>query len=80
MLDAAEQRAKTDMQTLVQDATRAMLESLAEEIKRMMRLQKVNSSIKPEEIEHLKEMTMLAHDNIESAELKLDAVRFIITN
>jgi len=80
MLDAAEQRAKTDMQTLVQDATRAMLESLAEEIKRMMRLQKVNPSIKPEEIEHLKEMTMLAHDNIESAELKLDAVRFIITN
>jgi ATP-dependent helicase HepA len=80
MLNVAEQRAKTDKQTLVQDATRDMLASLAEEIKRMMRLQKVNPSIKPEEIEHLKEMTMLAHDNMESAELKLDAVRFLITS
>jgi ATP-dependent helicase HepA len=80
MLGVAEQRAKTDQQTLVQDATRAMLASLAEEIKRMMRLQKVNPSIKPGEIEHLKEMAMLAHDNMESAELKLDAVRFLITN
>jgi ATP-dependent helicase HepA len=80
MLGIAEQRAKTDKQTLVQDATREMLASLAEEIKRMMRLQKVNPSIKPEEIEHLKEMTMLTHDNMESAELKLDAVRFLITN
>ncbi|MGR8942596.1 MAG: RNA polymerase-associated protein RapA, partial [Gammaproteobacteria bacterium] len=80
MLEAAEQRAKADMHVLIQDATRTMLESLAEEIKRMMRLQKVNPSIKPEEIEHLKDMTMLAHDNIESVELKLDAVRFLITH
>jgi ATP-dependent helicase HepA len=80
MLGVAEQRAQTDKQTLVQDAAREMLGSLAEEIKRMMRLQKVNPSIKPEEIEHLKDMTLLAHDNIESAELKLDAVRFLITH
>jgi ATP-dependent helicase HepA len=80
MLGVAEQRAQTDKQALVQDAAREMLGSLAEEIKRMMRLQKVNPSIKPEEIDHLKDMTLLAHDNIESAELKLDAVRFLITN
>ncbi|MBL1264623.1 RNA polymerase-associated protein RapA [Candidatus Methylomicrobium oryzae] len=80
MLGVAEQRAQTDKQELVQHAAREMLGSLAEEIKRMMRLQKVNPSIKPEEIEHLKDMTLLAHDNIESAELKLDAVRFLITN
>lgn len=79
MLGVAEQRAKQDMQALVQEASQAMLASLAEEIKRMLRLQKVNPSIKAEEIEHLKDMTMLAHDNIESAELKLDAVRFVIT-
>ena len=80
MLEAAEARARNDMQNLVRDAARTMMESLADEIKRLMRLQKVNPSIKPEEIEHLKEMTLIAHDNIESAELKLDAVRFVITH
>ena len=57
-----------------------MLTSLAAEIKRLVRLKKVNPTIKEEEIEQLKELTMLAHDNIQAAHLRLDAVRFIITS
>jgi ATP-dependent helicase HepA len=80
MLTLAEQKAKTDMQALIADASGTMLESLSAEIKRLVRLQKVNLSIKLEEIEQLKDVAMLAHENIQAAQLRLDAVRFIITS
>ncbi|MGZ8214773.1 MAG: RNA polymerase-associated protein RapA [Methylosarcina sp.] len=79
MLNMAEKRAKNEMQKLIEDATSSMLASLTAEIKRMVRLKKVNPMIKAEEIEHLKDMTVLAHDNIQATELRLDAVRFVIT-
>ncbi len=80
LIEVAETRAKTDMQTLIDSATNTMLTALSAEIKRLARLQKVNPTIKTEEIEHLKDMTMLAHENIQAAQLRLDAVRFIITS
>ncbi len=80
LLATAELKAKADMQVLIDSATNTMLESLAAEIKRLVRLKKVNPTIKTEEIEHLKDMTMLAHENIQAAHLRLDAVRFIITS
>jgi ATP-dependent helicase HepA len=80
LISVAEQKARNDMQQLVSNATSLMLESLSAEIKRLVRLKKVNPSIKTEEIEQLKDMTMLAHENIQAAQLKLDAVRFIITS
>jgi ATP-dependent helicase HepA len=80
LLNVAEQKAKADMQQLVDMATQAMLESLSNEIKRLVRLKKVNPTIRTEEIEQLKDMTMLAHENIQAAQLRLDAVRFVITS
>jgi len=80
LLELAEQKAKTTMQYLCADATKSMLAFLTSEIKRLARLKKVNPVIKAEEIEHLKNMTHLVHDNIQAAQLKLDAVRFIITS
>jgi ATP-dependent helicase HepA len=80
LLSVAEQKAKADMQQLVDQATQAMLGSLSDEIKRLVRLKKVNPTIRTEEIEHLKDMTMLAHENIQAAQLRLDAVRFVITS
>ena len=80
LLGIAEQKAKADMQWLVDEATNTMLESLSNEIKRLVRLKKVNPSIRAEEIEQLKDMTMLAHENIQAAQLRLDAVRFVITS
>ena len=68
------------MQILIDSATNTMLTALSAEIKRLARLQKVNPTIKTEEIEHLKDMTMLAHENIQAAQLRLDAVRFLITS
>ncbi|MGZ8136266.1 MAG: RNA polymerase-associated protein RapA [Methylococcaceae bacterium] len=80
LLSVAEQKAKVDMQQLISDATKTMLESLASEIKRLVRLKKVNPTIRTEEIEQLKDMTMLSHENIQAAQLRLDAVRFVITS
>lgn len=80
LLSLAEQKAKADMQQLVDQATQTMLESLSNEIKRLVRLKKVNPTIRTEEIEQLKDMTMLAHENIQAAQLRLDAVRFVITS
>jgi ATP-dependent helicase HepA len=80
LLNVAEQNAKAQMQVLVDEATSTMLESLSNEIKRLVRLKKVNPSIRTEEIEQLKDMTMLAHENIQAAQLRLDAVRFVITS
>ena len=80
LLSAAEEKAKIDMQSLVNEATNAMLTSLSAEIKRLVRLKKVNPTIKSEEIEYIKDMTMLAHENMQAAQLRLDAVRFIITS
>jgi len=80
LITEAEQKAKDEMQELIESATNAMLTSLAVEIKRLIRLKKVNPTIKEEEIEQLKDMTMLAHENIQAAHLRLDAVRFIITS
>jgi ATP-dependent helicase HepA len=65
---------------LVNEATKTMLESLTAEIKRLVRLKKVNPSIKSEEIEYLKDMTLLAHEQLQVAQLRLDAVRFLITS
>ena len=80
LLSVAEQKAKAEMQKLVDQATQAMLESLSNEIKRLVRLKKVNPTIRTEEIEQLKDTTMLAHENIQAAQLRLDAVRFVITS
>ncbi|MDO9269501.1 MAG: RNA polymerase-associated protein RapA [Methylobacter sp.] len=80
IVSVAEQKAKADMQQLVDEATQSMLESLSNEIKRLVRLKKVNPTIRTEEIEQLKDMTMLAHENIQAAQLRLDAVRFVITS
>lgn len=80
MLDKAEQKANADMQVLIADATKAMLDSLTSEIKRLARLKKVNPTIKEEEIELLKDKAMLLHENIQVAQLRLDAVRFVITS
>ena len=80
LLSAAEEKAKIDMQILVNEATNAMLTSLSAEIKRLVRLKKVNPTIKTEEIEYIKDITMLAHENMQAAQLRLDAVRFIITS
>ncbi len=80
ILETGEVKAKIMMQNMIAKATENMLSSLTGEIKRLVRLKKVNPSIKDEEIEYLKDNVLLAHQNLQQTQLKLDAVRFIIIN
>jgi len=79
-IKTAETVAKQQMQQLITESNEQMLATLSAEIKRLVRLKKINPSIKQQEIEQLKDGAMLAHENIEQAQLRLDAVRFIITS
>lgn len=80
LLGNAEELARNKMQQLTADANTLMLESMSAEIKRMVRLKDVNPSIRAEEIEQLKDLTILAHESIQAAQLRLDAVRFVIAS
>ncbi|MGR9116203.1 MAG: RNA polymerase-associated protein RapA [Gammaproteobacteria bacterium] len=80
MLNEAEQKARVQMSRLIAESHQAMLASMTAEIKRLVRLKKINPTIKEEEIEHLKDIAMLLHENIQEAQLRLDAVRFVITS
>jgi ATP-dependent helicase HepA len=79
LLSFAQTQAQEKRDILCEQATQLMLDSLTTEIKRLVRLKKVNPSITQHEIEALKDMTLLIHENIQIAQLRLDAVRFIIT-
>lgn len=80
MIQVAEQLAGTQMQQLIAESSNRMIAALTGEIKRLVRLKKINPGIKEQEIEQLKEMTMLSHESIQEAQLRLDAVRFVITS
>ncbi|MGZ4958757.1 MAG: RNA polymerase-associated protein RapA [Methylomonas sp.] len=80
MIQIAEQLAGAEMQRLIAESSNRMIAALTGEIKRLVRLKKINPGIKEQEIEQLKEMTMLSHESIQEAQLRLDAVRFVITS
>ncbi len=80
MIKTAETAASQQMGILIKTANAHMLETLTAEIKRLVRLKKINPGIKQQEIEQLKEMVMLSQENILQAQLRLDAVRFIISS
>jgi ATP-dependent helicase HepA len=80
LLNLAEQKATQEMNAMIEKATLLMLTTLTSEIKRLVRLRKVNPSIREEEIEQLKDFTELLHEHIQEAKIKLDAVRFVITS
>jgi len=79
LLIKAEQKAHMRMEELKTDSQKTMMAALGSEIKRLIRLKKVNPGVKQEEIEHLKQTVLLLHENIRQAQLRLDAVRFVIT-
>ncbi len=80
IIKEAEAVAGAKMQGLIAESNAQMLATLTAEIKRLVRLKKINPSIKDQEIDQLKQIAMLSHENINQAQLRLDAVRFIITN
>jgi len=79
MLQAAEKHAQKQAPPLVNDASQKMLETLSAELKRLAALKKINPSVRTEEVEHLRQTVIDTHGYLQSAQLRLDAVRVILT-
>ena len=80
MIKTAERVVGQKMQQLITESSNTMIAVLTAEIKRLVRLKQINPGIKAQEIEQLKETTLLSHESIQDAQLRLDAVRFVITS
>lgn len=80
LLVTANNQAKATMSTIIDAANQRMIDTLSTEIKRLVRLQKSNATIKQEEVDQLSDSVHTAHACIQSAQLKLDAVRLIVTS
>jgi ATP-dependent helicase HepA len=71
----AEEMARTQVVNIVDAARAEMIETLNQEISRLETLRSVNPSVRPEEIEMLKEHKRLLEVHLTGARLRLDAVR-----
>ncbi len=80
LLETGKEIAGEVMNITVQESIETMLEVMSNEIKRLVRLKKINLGIKVEEIEYLQNMTRELNANIQEARLKMDAVRFLIVS
>lgn len=80
LVDKAGRQAVVSMQGILTKAEQAMLVSLTAEIKRLSRLQRHNPAIQPHEIEKLKDFAALSQDNMRAAQLRLDAIRFMVAS
>ena len=56
-----------------------MLTAMTLELKRLAALRKVNPNVRKEELDQLKANALEMHESIQSARLRLDAVRVIVT-
>lgn len=79
MLQAAEKAAQKQAPALVAQAGKEMLDTLGAELKRLSALKKVNPAVRAEEIAHLRQTIIDSHGYIQSARLRLDAVRVVLT-
>jgi ATP-dependent helicase HepA len=80
LLQISRKSAEQTMTNIINAGTQAMLDTLGNELKRLVRLQEVNPNIKQIEIDQLNDGMHTAHACVQSAQLKLDAVRFIVTS
>lgn len=78
MIATAKADASQQMEGIIAESNTQMRQDLKVEIRRLQQLKKINASIKTEEIEALKRRLVLATQHINKAQLKLDAVRFVI--
>jgi len=78
LLQRAQEQAETQKQALVAQATTEMEQTLSGEYDRLRALQTVNPNIRDEELDHLQQVREQLAGHLAQAQLKLDAIRFII--
>lgn len=75
----AEQRAKDRLPAVIKGSGERMLSTMTSELKRLAALRKVNPNVRQEELDQLKTKTLAMHESIQSAGVRLDAIRLIVT-
>ena len=76
----AQQLAEQQAAKVIQERKQYTQEQLADELNRLVSLQKVNPAIRDEEIEHLAQQRQQLSELIETAGLQLEAVRVVVNN
>ena len=79
LLDKSRNLAEDEASRLKQQAEERSIDILQREVDRLVHMRKVNSNVRPEEIEHFKNQLEVTSGLIASASIRLDALRIIIT-
>ncbi|MCU7815223.1 MAG: RNA polymerase-associated protein RapA [Candidatus Thiodiazotropha sp. (ex Rostrolucina anterorostrata)] len=79
LMSQAESTAQGSVTSLVNSAIKQMMEHYTQEIQRMMALKKHNPGVREEEIQLLQDQGMALHQHLQSARLRLDAIRMVVT-
>jgi ATP-dependent helicase HepA len=79
MIGFTEQAAQRRLPGIVAASTQRMLDAATSELKRLAALKKVNPYVRQEELDQLKENTLEMHGHIQSAHLRLDGLRVLLT-
>jgi ATP-dependent helicase HepA len=78
LLKAAHKKAEARLPGLVARSTQTMLEAQTAALKRLAALRKVNPNVRQEELDQVKENTLAMHGCIQTATIRLDAVRLLV--
>ncbi len=78
LLEKAEAQARQLAKPLQQRATEQMLDFYTNEIQRLTQLQTINPLVRDDEIEDLQAEGLALHRMLDSAQLRLDAVRIVV--
>ncbi|MFM8332951.1 MAG: RNA polymerase-associated protein RapA [Candidatus Methylumidiphilus sp.] len=78
MLKAAEKTAQKRLPDIIATATQHMLDHATGELKRLSALKKVNPYVRQEELDQVKANTLELHGHLQSARLRLDAIRVML--
>ncbi|CAL1239852.1 RNA polymerase-associated protein RapA [Candidatus Methylocalor cossyra] len=79
LLALAERKAQAQLPALIAAGSKRMLDTLTGELKRLAALRRVNPNVRQEELDQLKENALEMHNSIQAAQLRLDAVRLLVT-
>ena len=79
LLKVAENSVKQQAPGIISNACQHLLNSVTEEMKRLAALKQVNPNVRDEEIDFLKQRAAYGHQALQNAQLRLDAMRLIIT-
>jgi len=80
LVDKAEMHAKSHVEDIQQSAANNMQKTLSEEHKRLSALQKINPSVRQDEIDFIEHQQEQLRHYIDKAQLKFEAIRLIVVS